>query len=105
MSEILLTEANFSQEVLQAKEPVLVDFSATWCGPCRMLGPIVEELATQMQGVKIGKLDVDQESSIAQQYSIMSVPTLLFFKDGKVMEQMIGVQDKAVIQAKLEELK
>ena len=98
-------ESNFDQEVLQSSDPVLVDFSATWCGPCKLLTPVVEELSNEMKGVKIGKVDIDTDSSIAQRYSIMSVPTLLFFKDGKVMDQMVGVQSKGTIQSKLEELK
>jgi len=98
-------EANFDQEVLQSSDPVLVDFSATWCGPCKLLTPVVEELSNEMEGVKIGKVDIDTDSSIAQRYSIMSVPTLLFFKDGKVMDQMVGVQSKGTIQSKLEELR
>ena len=98
-------ETNFDQEVLQSSDPVLVDFSATWCGPCKLLTPVVEELSNEMKGVKIGKVDIDTDSSIAQRYSIMSVPTLLFFKDGKVMDQMVGVQSKGTIQSKLEELR
>jgi thioredoxin 1 len=99
------TGETFEQEVLQSNEPVLVDFSAEWCGPCKMLTPVVEELSSEMQGVKIGKVDIDQDSDIAQRYSVLSVPTLLFFKDGKVMDQMVGVQSKGAIQGKLEELK
>ncbi len=96
---------NFDQEVLNSSEPVLVDFWAPWCGPCKMLGPIVEDLAKEMKGVKIGKVNLDDHPEIAQRYSVMSLPTLLFFKAGKVMDQMIGVQPKGEIQSKLEELK
>jgi len=99
------SQESFDKDVLEAKEPVLVYFSATWCPPCKMLSPIIEELAKDMQGVKIGKIDVDAQSEIAQRYSIMSVPTSLFFKDGKVMDQMVGVQSKATIEGKLQELR
>ena len=105
MAEVTFTESNFEDEVLKATEPVLVDFWAPWCGPCKMLGPVIDELAEEMQGVKIGKLNIDDDPGVAQQYSIMSVPTLLFFKDGKVMDQMVGVKSKGEIQSKLEELK
>ena len=100
-----LTADNFDTEVLQSTEPVLVDFSAAWCGPCKMLEPVLEELSAEVQGAKVVKIDVDETPSIAQRYSVMSMPTLLFFKDGKVMDQMVGVQSKGTIQSKLEELK
>ena len=100
-----LTAENFDAEVLKATEPVLVDFSAVWCGPCKMLEPVLEELSNEVEGAKIVKVDVDETPDIAQRYSVMSMPTLLFFKDGKVMDQMVGVQSKGTIQSKLEELK
>lgn len=100
-----LTQDNFSQEVLESADPVLVDFTASWCGPCKMLAPVLDELETENQGVKFVKVDVDEQSALAQQYSVMSMPTLLFFKEGKVMEQMIGVQPKESIQRSLENLK
>jgi thioredoxin 1 len=104
MSVYNFTESNFKAEVLESKIPVLVDFWANWCGPCRMVAPIVDELAKEYSGkIKIGKVDVDANSSIASQYGIMSIPTLIFFKDGKVMVQLTGVQSKDSLKRKIEE--
>lgn len=105
MSELVITEANFQQEVLESKVPVMVEFGATWCGPCKIMAPVISQLASELTGVKIATLDVDEQSGLAQQYNVMSVPTMLFFKDGKVMDQMVGVQDKGTLKAKLDELK
>lgn len=105
MAEINVNEQNFEQEVLQSKEPVMIDFAAAWCGPCKIMAPIIHELAKEVSGAKVATVDVDEHSGLGQQYNIMSLPTFLFFKDGKVMDQMIGVQDKNILKAKLEELK
>jgi thioredoxin 1 len=101
-----ITDATFDQEVLKADVPVLVDFWAPWCGPCRTLGPIVEELAKDNEGkpVKIVKINVDENQEFPSKYGVMSIPTLIFFKGGQPAEQMVGVQDKATLQAKLDEL-
>lgn len=96
-------DSNFSQEVLEADLPVMVDFYADWCGPCRMVSPIVEELASQYDGkVKIGKVNVDESVSVAQKYNVMSIPTLLFIKNGQVVDQVVGALPKDKIQQKLE---
>lgn len=102
---ITLTDDNFNDEVLKAGSPVLVDFWATWCGPCRMIAPIIEELAEEYEGRAIvGKVDVDNNPRIASQFGIRSIPTLLFFKDGQVVEQQIGASPKRVLADKLESL-
>lgn len=93
----------FDQEVLKSDRPVLVDFWAPWCAPCRMVGPIVEELATEFSGkVKIGKLNTDDHPKIAQRYRIMSIPTLILFQNGKVLDTVIGAQPKAQLKSFIE---
>ena len=102
---VTLTEENFQNEVLSSTEPVLVDFWATWCGPCRAIAPLIEELAGDFQGrAKVGKLDIDNNSNIAMQYNVRSIPTLLFFKNGEVVDQVVGVVPKKVIADKLTDL-
>jgi len=101
----VVTTSQFEQEVLQSPVPVLVDFWAVWCGPCRMVAPSVDAVAEEYAGkAKVVKVDVDAEQDIAVQFGISSIPTLLFFKDGKVVDQVIGAQPKSVIASKLEAL-
>ena len=100
---IALTDDNFSDEVLTAELPVLVDFWATWCGPCRMIAPIVEELSSEYEGkAKVCKLDVDTAQKTAAEFGIRSIPTLLIFKEGKVADQLIGAVPKEQIAEKLD---
>jgi thioredoxin 1 len=102
---ITATEQNFKSEVLESKHPVLVDFWAEWCGPCRLIAPSIEELAKEFQGkAKVVKVNVDEQPMLAAEYGIRSIPTLLFFRDGKVVEQLVGAAPKGALADKLKGL-
>ena len=97
MSEVTITKANFDELVLQNSKPVLLDFWAPWCGPCRMVAPIVAEIAEEREDILVGKINVDEEIELAMQYGIASIPTLLVFKNGQVVNKSIGAVPKAKI--------
>ncbi len=100
-----VTGASFEQEVLKSDVPVVVDFWAVWCNPCKMIAPTLDAVAAEFAGrAKVLKVNVDEEQDVAQKYNIRSIPTLLFFKDGKVSDQVVGVQSKQVISDKLQKL-
>ena len=102
MAALKITKDNFQAEVLEAKETVLVDFWASWCGPCKMIGPIIDQIADERSAVKVCKVNVDDEQELAVQFKVMSIPTLLVFKDGKVVNQSLGTKPKAAILAMLD---
>ncbi len=96
--EIILTKDNFETEVLKSEKPVLVDFWATWCPPCRLLGSVIAEIAEeQITSLKVGKVDVDEQKELASQFNIMSIPTMILFKDGKVVKEILGYKPKEEI--------
>lgn len=98
------TSDNFEAEVLKSDKPTLVDFWAPWCGPCQIMGPVIDELATELSQVKIGKLNVDEHPSVAQAHAVMSIPTMKVFKDGQVIKEFVGTQSKDSLKAELEAL-
>jgi len=102
MMALKLTQENFQAEVLESKEPVLIDFYADWCAPCKMIAPIVEEIADEVSGIKVGKINVDEEPGLAGEFRVMSIPTLVVMKEGKPVKTIVGVQPKKEILNMLE---
>ena len=103
MHPMEFTDTNFQQEVISSDIPVIIDFWAVWCGPCKMIAPFIEEIAGEYEGkIKVGKLDVDNNPNVSMQYGIRSIPTLLIFRDGKVVDQIMGAVPKNMITAKLD---
>lgn len=97
MSVLTITKDNFEEEVIKSDKPVLLDFWAAWCGPCRMVGPVVDKIAEEHPEYKVGKIDVDAQPELAGQFSVMSIPTLLVFKEGKMVNKTVGVASKEAL--------
>lgn len=103
MAELKITKENFENEVMKSNIPVLIDFWAPWCGPCRMMGPVIEQLADEYEGkAKVGKVNVDEEGELAQAFGVMSIPTVVLVKDGKVVKHAVGARPKAELEAMLQ---
>lgn len=102
MAVVKLTTENFEQEVLKAEQPVLVDFYADWCGPCQMMGPVVEEVAGEVSNAKVCKINVDEQMTITQKYGVMTIPTFAVFKNGELTKKEIGALPKAVLKGMLD---
>ena len=103
MAELKITRENFVNEVMKSNIPVLIDFWAPWCGPCRMMGPIIEQLAEEYEGkAKVGKVNVDEEGELSQAFGVMSIPTIVLVKDGKVVKQAVGARPKTEVEAMLQ---
>ena len=102
MAELKITSENFESEVLNSTVPVIVDFWAPWCGPCRMLGPVIEQIANERSDIKVGKVNVDEEGDLAAKFGITSIPTIILFKEGKAEKQLMGVRPKAQILGMLD---
>lgn len=98
---LVITKENFESEVLKSDKPVLIDFWAAWCGPCKMLSPVIDEIAEERGDIKVGKINVDEQPELASQFAVMSIPTLLVFKNGEVANKSIGVQPKDTILSML----
>jgi thioredoxin 1 len=104
MALIHLTDSNFKKEVLDSELPVLVDFWATWCGPCKIIAPFIEELAAEFRGrLKIGKINIEENPAVPTRYGVMSIPTLMFFKKGRVLNQVAGALPKAELKRRIED--
>ena len=103
MSVLHITKENFSAEVVNSDRPVLLDFWATWCGPCRMVGPLVEEIAAEHPEIKVGKVNVDEQPELAAQFQIMSIPTLMVVKNGQITQRVVGARPKNQILALVQE--
>lgn len=97
MTAEIITKENFNELVLESKTPVLLDFWATWCGPCRMISPILDEVASENPHIKVGKVNVDEQGALAMKFNVMSIPTLVYFVDGKPVETVVGMRSKAEI--------